>query len=97
MVWPFIIVWKGFGLTTNLAVCIIPFLCGFLAGWSSKKKAFVLLSVSSFVIAACLTILYQYSREVHLFDWIGSFIGAPVTYVFFGLAAGRLIKRFLKK
>ncbi len=93
---PFIEVWKGFDIFTNLILDAVPFVLGSLIGKSVGKRSFLLWSLGSFFAALCLTVMYQYRYTVHAFDWTGLFLGAVLSYLFFGLAAGRLY-RSLKK
>ena len=88
---PFIAIWKGFDLVSNLLIDGIPFLAGLCIARKAGKKAFKALLIASFVLALLFTVLYQFRLIVHAFDWLGLFAGAPLTYLFFGLIAGRIL------
>ena len=90
---PFIVIWKGFDLTSNLLVCGIPFLAGLCIGRAAGKKTLKALLIASLVLALVFSVLYQFRLSVHAFDWLGLFAGAPLSYLFFGLLAGRIFRK----
>ncbi len=90
---PFIAIWMGFDLFTNIVLDAVPFLIGLLLACKSGKKAYRSWLLCSLFAAVCLTVIYQFGRNIHAFDWLGLFAGATATYLFFGLAIGKLFKK----
>lgn len=90
---PFIAIWLGFDLLANIVLDAVPFLIGLLIAGKSSKKAYRSWLLCSLFAAVCLTVMYQFGMNIHAFDWLGLFAGAPATYLFFGLAIGKLFRK----
>ena len=85
---PFIAIWMGFDLLSNIVLDVIPFLIGLFIAGKTGRKAYRSWLLCSLFAAVCFTVIYQFGGKIHTFDWIGFFAGVPATYLFFGLAIG---------
>ncbi len=90
---PFIAIWMGFDLLTNIVLDAVPFLIGLLLACKTGKKAYRSWLLCSLFAAVCFTVMYQFGGKIHALDWIGFFAGVPAAYLFFGLAIGKLFKK----
>ncbi len=90
---PFIAIWMGFDLKSCLMLAGLPFLIGIFLVKITGRKAYRICFWCSLIAAVCLTVLYQFGRNIHAFDWLGFLVGIPATYLFFGLAVGGLFRK----
>ena len=84
----------AFDLPSVLLACGIPLVLGIVAGYFCKPKIGIILACISGFVAVILTVLYQFGRQVHHFDYLGFLVGPPVSSLFIGIVVGVLLCYF---
>ena len=94
---PLLVFLSGFDMASVLLACGLPLVLGLLIGLFCKRQTGIAWACVSGAAAVVLTVLYQFSRQVHTFDYLGLLLGTPVTALFIGVLIGVIIRAFRKK